>query len=74
MSENKHENIYRGRRQIITNNFLGGLAWGIGVTLGLTVFFAVLAFISSHINFVPIVGNFVSNVIDYVLNSSNKFP
>lgn len=72
MSESKSEHIYRSRKQIITNNFLGGVAWGIGVTLGLTVFFAIIAFISSHINFVPIVGNFVGNVLDYVLNSNTR--
>lgn len=73
MSENKNENIYRTRRQMITNNFLGGIAWGVGVTIGLTLFFAVLAFVSSHVNFVPIVGSFVSNVLNYVLTNGSQF-
>ncbi len=74
MSESKSEHIYRSRKQIITNNFLGGVAWGIGVTIGLALFFGILAFISTHIDFVPIVGEFISNVIDYILRSGNNFP
>ncbi len=74
MSESKSEHIYRGRKQIIVNNFLGGIAWGIGVTIGLALFFGILAFISTHIDFVPIVGEFISNVIDYILRSGNNFP
>ncbi len=74
MSESKSEHIYRSRKQIITNNFLGGIAWGVGVTIGLTLFFGILAFISTHINFVPIVGDFVSGVINYILTNGNNFP
>lgn len=74
MSESKNEHIYRTRRQMLTNNFLGGIAWGIGVTIGLTVFFGVLAFIASNVNFVPIVGNFVSDIINHILTSSNQLP
>ncbi len=74
MSESKSEHIYRSRKQIITNNFLGGIAWGIGVTIGLSIFLAAIAFISSHIDFIPIVGEFVAGVLNYVLTSSNQLP
>jgi len=74
MSEEKHLNIHKSRKQIFTNNFIGGLAWGIGVTLGLSIFVAALAFIGSKINLVPVVGDFVSNVINYILLNSASLP
>lgn len=74
MSESKSEHIYRSRKLIMTNNFLGGVAWGIGVTIGLSLFLAALAFISSHIDFVPIIGEFISSVIDYIITSGGNFP
>lgn len=69
MSENKYDNIHKNRKEIFLNNFLGGLAWGIGVTIGLTLFLAILAFIASNIDTVPIVGNYVSAVINYLLEN-----
>lgn len=74
MSESKSEHIYRSRRQIITNNFLGGIAWGIGVTIGLALFFGILAFISQHIDFVPIVGDFIADIINYILTNGTQYP
>jgi len=74
MSETKYEHITRSRKQIITNNFLGGLAWGIGVTFGLGLFIAFLLFIARNIDLVPIVGNFVSNVINYILQNAQQNP
>lgn len=70
MSEDKHLNVHKGKKQIFTNNFIGGLAWGIGVTVGLSIFVAVLAFIASNIDFVPVVGDFTAQVINYVISNS----
>lgn len=66
MSEN-FEKVKGRRREIFFNNILGGLAWGIGATLGLAILFTILGFVAQHINLVPIVGNFVSEVIDFVI-------
>lgn len=53
--------------KIITNNFIGGIFWALGVTIGLSLLVAILSLISHYINFVPIIGKFVSEVIDFVL-------
>lgn len=55
------------KKQIITNNFIGGLSWALGATVGISVIFTVLTLISKSINLVPVVGSFVSDVIDFVL-------
>lgn len=67
MPEERHDHIHRGRLPIFYNNFLGGVAWGLGATFGVSIIVAILAFIGSQANLVPIVGSFVSEVIDFVL-------
>jgi len=44
------------KRQIILNNFMGGVFWGLGATIGLSIFIAILV-LSPYINFVPIIGS-----------------
>lgn len=66
----KHEEIHKSKKQIFFNNFLGGIAWGIGATIGVSIFFAVLAFILSKINLIPIIGNFITGVMSYVLQNN----
>jgi len=69
MSE-RYEGVLKNRKQIFFNNLIGGLAWGIGATLGLAILITILGFIAQHINFVPVVGNFVSEVIDFVISKN----
>lgn len=66
----KQEFIHKSRREIFVNNFLGGIAWGLGATVGASIVLAIFVFILSKINFVPFVGNFASSVVNYVLISN----
>ena len=60
------------RKQILIDNFLGGIAWGLGASIGVSIILAILGFIASKINLVPVVGIFVANIMDFVLKTSNK--
>ena len=42
---------------------IGGLGWGLGITLGTTLVIVILAFFVSKIDFVPILGQFLADVI-----------
>jgi len=66
----KHEQIHKTKREIILNNFLGGIAWGLGATLGVSLFFAIFAFILNKVNLIPVIGSFVSDITRYVLQNN----
>jgi hypothetical protein len=56
------------KRKIIFNNFLGGIFWSLGATVGLAIIFAFLTLLANNIDIVPFVGNFVSDIIDFVVS------
>ena len=50
-------------KQKFINGFLGGLGWGIGITVGTAIFIGILGIIVSKVDFVPIFGQFLAEVI-----------
>jgi len=52
-----------GRRRFLLG-LIGGLGWGIGITLGTSLLLILIGFIVSKIDFVPILGNFLAQVIE----------
>ncbi len=72
MSEEKHHHVHRSRLEIFINNFTGGIAWGLGASVGVSILITVLGFIASQANLVPFVGTFVSQVIDFVLKHNQS--
>lgn len=53
--------------EIIINNFLGGIMWALGATLGISLVFTILGIIAKNINLVPIVGAFASDILNFIL-------
>ena len=58
----KYEGVKRHFKDIIFNNFVGGIAWGLGATVGVSIVIAILSLILKNINLVPFIGNFVSKL------------
>lgn len=54
------------KRDIMAANFLGGLSWGFGTVVGATVVVALLFGILRTVNLIPVVGGFISGVVDVV--------
>ena len=69
MAEDKHEHVNRPRKHIFLNNFLGGLAWGLGATIGLSLIVFVLGLLAKYVDLVPLVGDFVARVIEFILQN-----
>ncbi len=59
-------------REIVANNFIGGVFWAVGATVGLAIIFSVLTIISNNINLIPVIGSFVSEIIDFVITKNPK--
>jgi hypothetical protein len=64
------EKIYRSKKDIFINNFIGGVAWGLGASLGLAVLIAIIGYIISRIDWVPIMGSIVSEASNQVLQKN----
>ena len=71
----KYQHAEHNARRIIKNNFLGGVAWGIGATIGVSLLFTILGLIlSARLDFIPIVGTFASDITRFVLENLQTNP
>ncbi len=61
-----YRSAYKPLKKIIFNNFIGGIAWTLGVATGSTIIIALLSYFLGQINLVPFVGNFVLKVVEFV--------
>lgn len=68
----KYNNVKRERKKLFINNLVGGIAWGLGATIGLAFLIALLGLLGKYVDFVPFVGNFVSDVISFVLEKNSS--
>ncbi len=60
------------KKEIVINNLIGGIAWALGATVGISLVFALLALIAKNVNVIPIVGTFVSDIINFVLSHNRN--
>ncbi len=60
---NKYELPYRSRKEIMVNNFIGGLTWSIGAFLGIALLGFVVGLIISKVNLIPIIGSWLSQIL-----------
>ena len=54
------------RKSIFFNNLLGGIAWGLGATVGASIIIALLGFIIAQLHFIPIIGTFAAELGKYL--------
>jgi hypothetical protein len=66
----RYEQIDKKRKIIFIDNFIGGIAWALGATVGLSIIIALLSIILKNTNVIPFVGNFVAGVIQFVITKN----
>jgi len=72
MEKSKSENHYKYEQiqptfmKILFNNFIAGIAWSFGATIGLAIIIAILSLIAKRVDVIPIIGTFVAHIINYV--------
>lgn len=53
-------------RKFIFYNFLGGLVKGLGFAIGTTIIFALLIWFLSKLSIIPVLGNWINSLLDYI--------
>ena len=61
--EKRYIEVNSSSKQKFLQGMLGGLGWGIGITVGTAAILAILGLIVSKIDFIPIIGHFSAEVI-----------
>lgn len=65
------DRVHRKLKDMVWYNFLGGIAWGLGVTIGLSILLALLGFIISKIDLIPGVGDIVKSLENINIQKPN---
>jgi len=62
----------KSRKQIIIDNLIGGIAWGLGTVIGATFIVGILGIIIVNTKKIPLVGDLVKVVTEQVQNGLDK--
>lgn len=60
---NKYLQPYKTRRSIFVDNLIGGLAWGLGAFIGLSILIGIVGYIISQIDLIPIIGSWLAQIL-----------
>ena len=66
LNNNNIFKIYNSTKKILFVSFLKGLASGLGWIIGATILVSLLTYILSQIEFIPILGDIVSQLIEEI--------
>lgn len=57
---NRNKHVYlKGRKQIMIDNFLGGISWGLGTVIGATLIVGILGLLIVRTRTIPLIGDVI---------------
>ena len=62
----KYLHLINNRKKLLLVNFLSGLAKGFGTVIGFTILAGVVLYILKSMISLPIIGDFIANIIEIV--------
>jgi hypothetical protein len=69
--KDRYDHVKESKKEIFFNNVIGGVAWGIGATVGAAIILTAAGILLSKVNTIPLVGNYVENVLLYISENQN---
>jgi hypothetical protein len=65
--------IYKSRKDLFIDNFIGGISWGVGSVLGATVIISIIGIVIAQTRSIPLLGNIVE-VITTEIQKQQETP
>lgn len=72
MNSHRFIRMHDSTLQLMWFNFMRGLAFGLGSVIGATVLVSVLVYFLSQINFIPIIGDWATEVLTIITEQAKK--
>jgi len=66
----RYEQVDKKRKTILIDNFIGGIGWALGATVGLSIIVGLFTLILKNTNVIPFIGNFVAGIIQFIITKN----
>lgn len=71
---NKSDHVhFKSRKHILTDNFLGGMAWGLGSVIGATIIVGLLGVAIVRTKSIPLIGDIVKVFVTEIQGGIKEF-
>ncbi len=68
------EKVTMSRKDILINNFLGGIFWSLGTLVGATIILGIVGYFLSRVDFVPLISNWTSSILETTMKKGIQLP
>lgn len=62
----KYTKVFMKKSDIMINNFIGGISWGVGSVIGATIVISLIFYILYQSTDLPIIGDLIQSILDLI--------